>query len=296
MNAPVMPASSSKAPMIAVALAMLIVGGIAGYVFGNKGSSPVVEQTATPTSSMMPSESVNPSVSPSSSPMSGWKTYSSQAWNFSVSYPTDWTITTSNKPIIYLLPPGSKTAQEGSVSISLSTGTTQPVKPDWFKNYSSIEASQFGGATYAIKNNDTGEIDFWKNGTDVLAQPILKNGVTASVMLQILSTFKFTSATSSSSSTELSLATARALVIERWGDCVHFTQCSKLTVTMTGNLGNTYVTALYEGLHDDSTIAMRKTASVKYTNGSWKLGATEEETWQCAPGRGHQDFSTVPCI
>ena len=97
------------------------------------------------------------------------------------------------------------------------------------------------------------------------------------------------------SQSDLSLAAARALVIQNWGDCADGDECEKLTVTIAQNLGNWYVTAVHEGLHDDSIYATRRTAAVFYRNNAWELGDIQEEAWQCAVGRGHQDFSIMTC-
>ena len=94
---------------------------------------------------------------------------------------------------------------------------------------------------------------------------------------------------------DLSLATAQALAMQKWGGCIQEDECEKMTVTISKNLGNWYVTAIVEGLHDDSITATRTTAHMDYQNGSWTIGAIEESTWKCSQGRGHQDFSRELC-
>lgn len=83
---------------------------------------------------------------------------------------------------------------------------------------------------------------------------------------------------------------AQSLVLKVWGGCDPST-CSSVAVTVQGNT----VTAIYEGLRDDSASSQKKVAIASYTNNIWVLGeATVTQT--CQPGRGHQDFSSVPCI
>ena len=86
MTSPVTPAAGSKTGMIGIAIAMLIVGGIAGYAFGNGGASSVESPTATPT--------VLTSVSPLSSTGSNLQTCSNQKYGFSLMYPLDWEVWT----------------------------------------------------------------------------------------------------------------------------------------------------------------------------------------------------------
>ncbi|OGZ01917.1 MAG: hypothetical protein A2946_02675 [Candidatus Liptonbacteria bacterium RIFCSPLOWO2_01_FULL_53_13] len=107
---------------------------------------------------------------------------------------------------------------------------------------------------------------------------------------QILSTFKFTAATESST---LSQSVATALAKSAWGDC-YPGRCTQFSVTTDSTNGVWYVTALYKGLYDDSTAAERKVAVATYQNGQWMLGQPTV-TWSCAMGRGHQDFSTASC-
>jgi len=83
---------------------------------------------------------------------------------------------------------------------------------------------------------------------------------------------------------------ARSLVLTTWGGCDPST-CSSVVVTVQNNI----VTAVYEGLRDDSASSQKKVAIASYVNNIWVLGeATVTQT--CQPGRGHQDFSSVPCI
>lgn len=96
------------------------------------------------------------------------------------------------------------------------------------------------------------------------------------------------------SSTVLTPAEARALVIETWGDCTP-DMCSKVVVSTEQKNNQWYVTATYEGLKDDSTSAMRKVALATYGNNKWSLGQPTE-SHRCHTNRGHQDFTTESCI
>jgi hypothetical protein len=92
----------------------------------------------------------------------------------------------------------------------------------------------------------------------------------------------------------LTQAQAQALVIQSWGGCTPDT-CGSVVVTVQNNNGTFTVTAIYEGLRDDSSSAQKKVASAYYSNGVWALG-NATITQRCQPGRGHQDFSAALCI
>ena len=87
---------------------------------------------------------------------------------------------------------------------------------------------------------------------------------------------------------------ARALVLKTWGGCTP-DACASVTVTVQNNNGQYIVTAIYDGLRDDSTRAQKKVAPVYYSNNTWTLGSATV-TQRCQPGRGHQDFSSVLCF
>lgn len=86
---------------------------------------------------------------------------------------------------------------------------------------------------------------------------------------------------------------ATNLVLETWGGCDD--NCASLAVTVQNDNGQTTVTALYNGLYDDSIASQRRVASASYMNGAWALGEPII-TQTCQPGRGHSDFSAEPCI
>lgn len=92
----------------------------------------------------------------------------------------------------------------------------------------------------------------------------------------------------------LSEIEALALVKTTWGDCPPL-ECSQVVASVTKQGSIIYVTATYEGLRDDSQSAERKTAVATYGSGKWTLGEVTV-TQQCWPGRGHQDYSSEPCI
>lgn len=89
---------------------------------------------------------------------------------------------------------------------------------------------------------------------------------------------------------------ALALVEATWGGCTP-DSCSEVLVSVSNTGGVIYVTATYEGLRDDSSSAARKVAPAHYDYGykAWVL-ETPVTTQRCQSGRGHQDFSSEPCI
>lgn len=88
---------------------------------------------------------------------------------------------------------------------------------------------------------------------------------------------------------------AEKLVFDAWGGCTP-ARCTKVTVVPVNlSNGNATVIAIYEGLQDDSVARERREATATLVNGAWVLGEPEL-TWQCWPGRGHQNFSDEPCL
>jgi hypothetical protein len=84
-------------------------------------------------------------------------------------------------------------------------------------------------------------------------------------------------------------AQAESLVKTQWGD-IEPGERGTLSVTVDNNV----VTAIYPQA-DDSVKAIKKVATVTYQNSIWTLNQPVE-TQSCHQGRGHQDFSTEPCI
>jgi hypothetical protein len=94
----------------------------------------------------------------------------------------------------------------------------------------------------------------------------------------------------------LSADVAKDLATKAWGDCKD-ADCATFTVnTLDGVDGVWYVQATYDGFMDDSIKAERRVAAAHYANGTWVLGTLITETRQCREGRGHQEFSSEPCI
>ncbi len=88
-------------------------------------------------------------------------------------------------------------------------------------------------------------------------------------------------------------AEAESLVIKTWGGCTPDT-CSSVSVTVTNNDKENIVTAIYEGLRDDSSSSQKKVAPA-YFNKIWTLGEAVV-TQTCQPGRGQQEFSSDLCF
>src|SRR3989344_220423 len=110
---PTAPASNPKVGMIAGAVALLVVGGIVGYVMGNRGVKPVV--TTTPSSSASPSSNVT--IAPTTTPttVTQSKVYSNQY--LTVTIPAGWSYSTTqagainiikNNYILYINPAASQ--------------------------------------------------------------------------------------------------------------------------------------------------------------------------------------------
>jgi hypothetical protein len=80
-----------------------------------------------------------------------------------------------------------------------------------------------------------------------------------------------------------------------WEGCPANEQCAnKVTVSVSKKAGESYVTVIYEGLHDDSIAAKKYIAPVYYKDGTWTLGKPAI-TQQCMSDRGHEDFSSEYC-
>jgi len=83
---------------------------------------------------------------------------------------------------------------------------------------------------------------------------------------------------------------AENLVKKTWGDCSG-EGCSNFKITVGQN---NLVAGIYPQL-DDSVAFVKKEAIATYQNGVWVLG-TPTITQSCHLNRGHQDFSTEPCL
>lgn len=74
-----------------------------------------------------------------------------------------------------------------------------------------------------------------------------------------------------------------------WG---YYSSC---TIDISRENNQWIVIVTHNGLFDDSVNAERRRAIITYKDGQWVV---EEVflTWKCQLGRGHQYFSTKPCI
>ena len=70
--------------------------------------------------------------------------------------------------------------------------------------------------------------------------------------------------------------------------------CGSRIVTVDQQGSVWYMTVVDDKLADDSNKAKRIYAPVNYQNGVWTMGA-QSVSYQCWPGRGHQEFSSSPC-
>lgn len=93
---------------------------------------------------------------------------------------------------------------------------------------------------------------------------------------------------------QLTQQEAYNLVIRTWSGCTRDT-CEKVVVNVEEKNNIWYVTAIYEGLRDDSVSAEKKIGNASLDNNVWTLGVSTS-TYSCQQNRGHQDFSNELCI
>ena len=93
MTPSAMPTSGSKAGLIAGAVALLVVGGIVGYVMGKGGSKPVASETST----LTPTPSVSSTTSSS-------RKYINISYGFSLDIPSTWTVLERTAYVIFSSP------------------------------------------------------------------------------------------------------------------------------------------------------------------------------------------------
>jgi hypothetical protein len=92
---PTMPALTRATGIAAVALVAVVgAGGITYFAAGGPGPSPTPPPTPAPTSAPTVAPTVAPTPAPSYVAMgiTGWKTYTSSVYGFTISYPEDWVI------------------------------------------------------------------------------------------------------------------------------------------------------------------------------------------------------------
>ncbi|MDP3962385.1 MAG: hypothetical protein Q8Q03_00755 [bacterium] len=99
---------------------------------------------------------------------------------------------------------------------------------------------------------------------------------------------------SNESSSPLTQQEAEELVLNEWGGCTP-DSCGSFNVTVSSAGNQTIVTAIYGQMRDDSISAAKNETVAVYKDGSWTLGEPKG-TFSCQKGRGHEDFSDVPCI
>jgi hypothetical protein len=89
-------------------------------------------------------------------------------------------------------------------------------------------------------------------------------------------------------------AEARALVVEKYGDCTP-ERCRELTVTTERDGGEWFAVAIWDGLFDDSVRASRLRIPLVFADGSWTLGGPAEESWRCGRPDSPPNFTTELC-
>lgn len=241
-------------------VAILIIGG--GWRYLNQPSAPAVSETVkSPTIQNSEAQSaVNTSNNSATiavlSPNGGEKYQSGKT------YDIKWSSKNITKNVDIGLIEGSKDSGQGAGYVALNVPNTG--------NYKWTIPSSLNTGQYRIFIRPVGE-GFVEDTSD--------------------STFTITVAPLTLTNSE-----ALALVKATWGGCVP-DACSEVTVSVSNTGGVVYVTATYEGLRDDSSSASRKVAIAHYDYGykAWVL-ETPVTTQRCQPGRGHQDFSSEPCI
>jgi hypothetical protein len=67
------------------------------------------------------------------------------------------------------------------------------------------------------------------------------------------------------------------------------------TLTIAKEQDHWLVTVVHDGFFDDSVKASRVQVVVRRVDGAWVKGEITE-SYQCWPGRGHQDFSNELCV
>ena len=158
-------------------------------------------------------------------------------------------------------------------------------------SYTYIKDQKIGNTTFKVYTSLGNNLYWFKQGNVGYEFSVFKFGVTTDTtgLESLLKTFKYIGW----SQTTLTQAQAQTLVLQTWGGCTPDT-CGSVTVTVQNNNNQYTVTAVYEGLRDDSSSAQKKVALASYNNNVWSLG-TPVITQSCQPGRGHQDFSSVLC-
>ncbi len=88
----------------------------------------------------------------------------------------------------------------------------------------------------------------------------------------------------------------RQQVIQRWGDCPGTPDtCRELEVSLSKNSGIWYLTAIYNGLGDDSISAIRYIAPLSNLEGTWTISDPVEKTQRCSRGENVVDFTNKLC-
>jgi hypothetical protein len=97
------------------------------------------------------------------------------------------------------------------------------------------------------------------------------------------------------SPTPMTQALAEQLVTQNWEIPLQVEEGPQPTVTYRRISGSEYAVTVIRPLLDDSTSHMKYEGNAEFINNTWLLLANTK-TWKCHQGRGHQDYSQVPCV
>lgn len=268
--------------VVMLIIAILAVGGIAYYAGTKNSSAPTQENNST---NDINSNTIKDNISVND--VTPQATYTYKNHGFTIELPKGF------------IPHEEQSEGGPAVMISLPIGGLAYVTNASFweqyniTGYTYIKDQKIGDTIFKIYSAPEGKLYWFKRGNVGYEFSLFKFGLTTDTVTfeNLLKTFKFVGWPQNI----LSQAEAQNLVIKTWGGCSTPETCRSVTVTVQNINGQSIVTAIYEGLGDDSVAAEKKKALATYNNNVWTLG-NATVTHRCQPGRGHQDFSTALCI
>jgi len=301
---------------------ILVLGGVAwGAYYLNKGSVEKSSQSPTPSAFAAPDATA------------GWQTYQNEYFGFEMKFPKEWYRTKCDVSEGYvsfsdkLIPGDFKCASEAEAfpvtivsmrynndvdyyfSLYVSDpvkyfGLVQPIKTNLvLDGYSAVRIDGYS------KKAESEEFEFVPDGTKESVVVFARNGILFELFVhnlngkdymeifsRMLSSFKFIDKTAQQSAPELTKETALAL-LGKTCKSKGSPQDEYVSCAVDISKSNDYwtVTVTFNGVYDDSVTGDRITTIFTYEQGKWVKGESSK-TWSCAPGRGHQDFSTETCF